>query len=188
MTDRGPIQLSVNGERHTIESVPPDRVLAGYLRGDIGATDVKLPCEEGACGACAVLLDGRPILSCLTPLHRVAGRQVETASYLSNDELGQALLAAFVRHGALQCGYCTPGWFVAAHGLLSLERVGHQPLREWLENSLVGHLCRCTGYRSILDAIEEVAVGRFDAWMQPIGSGNNAVSTGSADTDVATSA
>jgi 4-hydroxybenzoyl-CoA reductase subunit gamma len=162
-TEAAAIRLIVNGIPRVVTAAPPERLLAGYLREELEATDVKLPCEEGACGACTVLVDGRPRLACLTPLHRVDLRSIETASFLANDALGQALMAAFVKHDALQCGYCTPGWFVAAHGLLTLVPNESRSIRGWLEEALVGHLCRCTGYRTILDAIEEVAEQRLRA-------------------------
>lgn len=160
--------LEVNATATKAVRMPPDMVLAEFLRDEIGCTDVKVACGEGACGACTVLVDGEATLSCLLFVGRAGGGRVHTAAYLAQTRLGQALVSAFVAHGAMQCGYCTPGWLCAAYALV--QGPGPAPgtgISEWLERSLVGHLCRCTGYRPILDAIEEVARAELEA--QPDG-------------------
>lgn len=139
--------LNVNGETHVLE-VPPARRLLSVLRDDLALTGAKLGCGEGACGACAVLVDGRPVVSCLMAVGAVEGRSVTTVEGLARD--GQALQDAFVAEDALQCGFCTPGQIVSATALLAQTP---QPSHEEIRAALAGNLCRCGAYTKIERAI-----------------------------------
>ena len=147
------IRLTVNGEER-------DVVFAGYksllevLREDLGLTGTKHGCELGECGACAVLLDGQPVLSCLLLGVECDGARVTTVEGLADGPALSALQAAFADRGAAQCGYCTPGVLVTAQALL--DRNAH-PSREEIAEALSGNLCRCTGYLQIFEAVEEAA-------------------------------
>ncbi|HLW58851.1 MAG TPA: (2Fe-2S)-binding protein [bacterium] len=129
------------------------RTLADLLRDDLGAIEVKEGCGEGVCGTCTVLLDGEPVSSCLVLAPRVAGRRVTTVRGLGGDAL-HPLQEAFVRHGAAQCGFCTPGMILTAYAFL-LESPA--PSRDEIRRALAGNLCRCTGYAAIIDAVASVA-------------------------------
>jgi carbon-monoxide dehydrogenase small subunit len=148
------IALEVNGERHELEA-DPTRRLVDVLRDDLGLTGTKVGCGEGACGACAVLLDGRAVASCLLLAAQAEGRGVTTIEGLSR-EGPTRLQEAFVAEDALQCGYCTPGQIVTATALLA--RVP-RPSPEEIRWALAGNLCRCGAYpkieRAILRAAEE---------------------------------
>ncbi len=152
MTDRVTIRLTVNGVGHEIR-VPPGRRLSSVLREDLGLTGTKVGCDAGDCGACTVLVDGAPVCACLTPAARAAGRRVTTVEGVGG-EIGERLQAAFLRHGAAQCGICTPGMLMAAAALLR-----HTPFpdRACVEDALGGVLCRCTGYASIIEAVLDAA-------------------------------
>ncbi|HXG16008.1 MAG TPA: (2Fe-2S)-binding protein [Calidithermus sp.] len=134
----------------------PEQTLLELLRDGLGVFDVKEGCDEGVCGACTVLLDGRPVSSCLLLAPAVHGRTVLTVRGLEADGALHPLQEAFLRHGAVQCGFCTPGMLLTA--LAFLER---RPAagREALRRALEGNLCRCTGYAKILDAVEAYARG-----------------------------
>jgi carbon-monoxide dehydrogenase small subunit len=150
---RAEISLSVNGE-------PVDVTFASYktllelLREDLALTGTKHGCELGECGACAVLIDGEPQLSCLVLALECAGRSVETVEGLALGAELHPLQAAFADLGAAQCGYCTPGILLTAKALLAHEA---QPSRERIQEAISGNLCRCTGYQQIVEAIEEGA-------------------------------
>ena len=141
------LTLEVNGETHVLD-VPTTRRLLSVLRDDLALTGAKLGCGEGACGACAVLLDGRPVTSCLIPVGAAEGRTVTTIEGLARD--GRALEEAFVAEDALQCGFCTPGQIVSATALL-VETPA--PTREQIRTALAGNLCRCGAYPKIERAI-----------------------------------
>jgi len=138
----------VNGRELTVDGAPMDRLL-DVLRGPIGLTGTKEGCGEGECGACTVLLDGEPVLSCLVPLFQCAGRKVETVEAVA---VGPAkeLLERFVAAGGVQCGACTPGIVVTAAALL---KESPAPDRDEARRALAGNLCRCTGYEGILRAL-----------------------------------
>jgi aerobic-type carbon monoxide dehydrogenase small subunit (CoxS/CutS family) len=142
-----PVTLEVNGETHVLD-IPPTRRLLSVLREDLALTGAKLGCGEGACGACAVLLDGLPVVSCLLPVGAVEGRPVTTIEGLSRG--ATTLRDAFVAEDALQCGFCTPGQLVSASALLAGTPT---PSREEIRAALAGNLCRCGAYPKIERAI-----------------------------------
>ena len=141
------ITLEVNGETHVVDAPPTDRLLT-VLRDDLALTGAKLGCGEGACGACAVLLDGVPVASCLLPAGAAEGRSVTTIEGLTR--LGTGLQEAFVAEDALQCGFCTPGQIVSATALLAATP---EPSREEIRAALAGNLCRCGAYPKIERAV-----------------------------------
>ncbi len=150
MTASAPLHLKVNGvplER----SVPPNRILLDLLREDMNLTGTKRGCDLGTCGCCTVLLDGVPTLSCLTLARLAEGAEVTTIEGLGEHGELTALQRAFVEHGATQCGFCTPGFLLAATALL---RDHPTPSRQEIQEALSGNLCRCTGYVKILEAVE----------------------------------
>ncbi|MCL5777770.1 molybdopterin-dependent oxidoreductase [Limibaculum sp. FT325] len=153
--DTRPAAFTVNGRAVEVEAGPTER-LSHVLRERLGLTGTKVGCDAGDCGACTVLVDGAPVCACLTPAARVAGRQVTTVEGLAVDGRLSALQAAFLRHGAAQCGICTPGMLMAAVALLA-ERPRPTPAET--EAVLSGVLCRCTGYRKIVAAV-------CDAWRE----------------------
>jgi carbon-monoxide dehydrogenase small subunit len=147
------LNLSVNGE--AVEaSFAPYKTLLEVLREDLALTGTKHGCELGECGACAVLVDGEPQLSCLVLAVECAGRRVDTVEGLARGAELHPLQAAFADLGAAQCGYCTPGILMTAKALLEREP---NPSRERIREAISGNLCRCTGYQQIYEAIEEAA-------------------------------
>lgn len=138
-------ELVVNGGRYAVDG-PALRTLAETLRDDLGLTGTKIACGEGHCGACTVLLDGAPALSCITLVHAVGEREVTTIEGLRD----HALVDAFVRADALQCGFCTPGQIVSAAALVSETPA---PTREEIRHAMAGNLCRCGAYPKIEEAI-----------------------------------
>ncbi|RMH51281.1 MAG: aldehyde oxidase [Alphaproteobacteria bacterium] len=147
--DAGTAAITVNGLTVALGDAARARRLSDWLRHELGLTGTKTGCDAGDCGACTVLLDGAPVCACLTPLGQAAGRSVTTVEGL--DRAGMARLQdAFLRHGATQCGICTPGMLMAAAALLAREP---HPDRAQVETALAGVLCRCTGYAKIIDAV-----------------------------------
>ena len=152
MTDGIRVDLTVN-ERTVSVSVPANRTLLSVLRDDLELTGTKGGCGMGICGACSVLVDGRLVSSCLVLAASVEGASVTTIEGLATDEL-TALQRAFITHGGLQCGICTPGQIMAATALLDEEpHPSPDAIRHWM----AGNLCRCTGYAGIVEAIAAVA-------------------------------
>jgi CO/xanthine dehydrogenase Mo-binding subunit/aerobic-type carbon monoxide dehydrogenase small subunit (CoxS/CutS family) len=148
------ISFTLSG-RSVDVNVDPARPLLDVLRDDLGMTGTKRGCDhEGECGACTVLLDGQAVRSCLTPVGKVAGRQVVTIEGLAGPEALHPLQSAFIEGGAVQCGYCTPGMLLAAKALLDRES---EPSREQIAEALAGNLCRCTGYKRIVESVEAAA-------------------------------
>ena len=145
--------LTVNGESHEV-SFAPYKTLLELLREDLGLTGTKHGCELGECGACAVLVDGEPQLSCLLLALECEGRSVETVEGMARGAELHPLQAAFADLGAAQCGYCTPGILLTAKALLEKEP---HPSRARIAEAVSGNLCRCTGYQQIFEAIEEAA-------------------------------
>ncbi|WP_235451253.1 (2Fe-2S)-binding protein, partial [Gemmobacter sp. LW-1] len=136
----------VNGK--PVSFIGTTRRLSDALREEAGLTGTKVGCDAGDCGACTVLLDGAPVCACLTPTARAKGRAVTTIE--ADDPLLTALRAGFLRHGAAQCGICTPGMLMTA---LALLRRNPAPSRAEAEAALGGVLCRCTGYQAIITAV-----------------------------------
>jgi carbon-monoxide dehydrogenase small subunit len=147
------IAFKVNGEELEA-SFAPYKTLLEVLREDLDLTGTKHGCELGECGACAVLVDGEPQLSCLLLAVECEGRSVQTVEGLANGTTLHPLQAAFADHGGSQCGYCTPGMLMTAKGLLDKEP---QPSRERIREAIAGNICRCTGYNQIVEAIEAAA-------------------------------
>ena len=144
------VALNVNG-RSWAGDVEPRLILADLLRDRLRLRGTHLGCEQGVCGACTVLLDGQPARSCLTFAFQADGHDVTTVEGLSTTGEMTRLQAEFLRRGAFQCGFCTPGFLVSAEAIL---RSGDRPSRDQLRELLTGNVCRCTGYAPILDAIE----------------------------------
>jgi carbon-monoxide dehydrogenase small subunit len=147
----GTLSVVVNGQAHRLASVPDDERLLDTLRWRLGLKGTKEGCRTGGCGACTVLVNGEPTLSCLTLSHEVPDAELTTIEGVGAEPAGQAVQAAFLRAGAVQCGYCTPGFVVTLTGLLR-ERSPPPPVEELLAG-LNGNLCRCTGYATIQRAV-----------------------------------
>ena len=147
------ITLHVNGERHEV-AVLPHHTLLEVLREDMGLIGTKHGCELGECGACTVLIDGTPVLSCLTLPIEVQENEITTIEGLENNGKLHPLQQTFAELGAAQCGYCTPGMLLSGVALLKTHP---QPTREQIKESLAGNLCRCTGYTKIYEAVEAAA-------------------------------
>ncbi len=145
--------LNVNGEEHHI-AASPTHTLLEVLREELDLTGTKHGCELGHCGACTVLLDGAPVLSCLLLAVEAQDAAIMTVEGLARDNTLHPLQQAFAERGAAQCGYCTPGFLVSGAALL--ERTT-QPTRDEIKAALAGNLCRCTGYTKIVEAVELAA-------------------------------
>ncbi|MGA8224447.1 MAG: (2Fe-2S)-binding protein [Candidatus Acidiferrales bacterium] len=148
------IRMTLNGEEVDV-SFAPYKTLLEILREDLGHTGTKHGCELGECGACAVLLDGKPVVSCLILALECDGRDVLTVEGLARDGSLHPLQEAFADLGAAQCGYCTPGILVTAKALLDQNP---HPSRDQIRDALSGNLCRCTGYLQIFEAVEEAVL------------------------------
>jgi aerobic-type carbon monoxide dehydrogenase small subunit (CoxS/CutS family) len=144
------IRMTLNGEPVDV-SFAPYKTLLEVLREDLGHTGTKHGCELGECGACAVVVDGKPVLSCLMLALECDGKSVLTVEGLAADGALHPLQDAFADLGAAQCGYCTPGILVTAKALLDQNP---HPNRDQIREALSGNLCRCTGYHQIFDAVE----------------------------------
>lgn len=143
----------VNGEERTV-AAPPSHTLLEVLREELDLTGTKHGCELGHCGACTVLVDGEPILSCLMLAVEAQGTAITTVEGLASANTLHPLQAAFAERGAAQCGYCTPGFLVSGAALLASET---NPTRDQIKAALAGNLCRCTGYTKIIEAVELAA-------------------------------
>ena len=143
------ITLNVNNEDYTVE-VAPYHSLRDVLRDKLGFTDVKSGCGEGECGACAVLIDGKPVASCLALAAQTQGKKITTPRGLAIDGRLSRLQEKFIECGAVQCGYCTPGILIVATALLDKNP---SPTEEEVRQAISGNLCRCTGYQQIVEAI-----------------------------------
>lgn len=147
------LTMTVNGELETL-IVQPYHTLLHALREQLVLTGPKDGCSAGECGACTVLLDGEPVNSCLVLAVECDGHEIVTVEGLARDGQFSALQEAFVEHNAVQCGFCTPGMLISAHALL---RRNPHPTEPEIRESLVGNLCRCTGYLRIVEAVQAVA-------------------------------
>jgi xanthine dehydrogenase YagR molybdenum-binding subunit len=142
----------------------PDALLIDVLRGSLNLTGTKLVCGAGVCGACTVLLDGAPVVSCLLPARKAAGKSVTTVEGVGAEKL-HPVQKAFMANDALQCGFCTPGFIVEAaafHDIWRAEKRTATPSREEIGAALSGHLCRCGAYDGIFQAVAQACTGRFD--------------------------
>jgi aerobic-type carbon monoxide dehydrogenase small subunit (CoxS/CutS family) len=148
------IRITLNGEAVDV-SFAPYKTLLEILREDLGHTGTKHGCELGECGACAVILDGKPVLSCLVLAVECDGREVESVEGLGSDGNLHPLQEAFADLGGAQCGYCTPAILLTAKSLLDQNP---SPSRDEIREALSGNLCRCTGYLQIFDAVEAAIV------------------------------
>ncbi len=150
--ERRLIKLSVNGELHEI-GVKPNDTLLEVLREQLGLIGTKEGCGVGECGACTVLLEGKPVLSCILLAMDAAGSNITTIEGISAGEELAPLQKSFIQYGAVQCGFCTPGMILAAKELLdSVEN----PNMDQIKDALSGNLCRCTGYTKIIEAVQAV--------------------------------
>lgn len=148
--------LTVNGKEHPV-TTDPQRPLLEVLREDLHLTGTKYGCGEGACGACSVLVEGRRIFSCSTPVSEVQGKSITTIEGLASGERLHPVQEAFLAESAFQCGYCTPGMILATVALLNHKP---NPSDQEIIASLDGNLCRCCGYQRILQAVRRAAQGR----------------------------
>ena len=147
------LALHVNGEVQEV-AFAPHKTLLEVLREDMGLTGTKHGCELGECGTCAVLVDGKPVLSCLALTLDLEGKEIRTVEGMADGAKLHPLQDAFADLGAAQCGYCTPGFLLTAQALLEEKK---KPTRDQIKNALAGNLCRCTGYIKIYEAVELAA-------------------------------
>jgi carbon-monoxide dehydrogenase small subunit len=150
------IELQLNGGPAALE-VEPQALLLDVLRDDLGLTGAKLSCDAQVCGACTVLVDGAPVSACSYLAVETDGRAVTTIEGLRDTPAFEPIAAAFTRHAALQCGFCTPGMVLTIHSLLEDGELTDEAS---IRHGLAGNLCRCTGYRAILDAVGELVAER----------------------------
>jgi len=147
------MQFTINNELYE-DDIDVRRTLLEVLREHFGLTGTKRGCNEGECGACTVLLNGKPVASCLVLAVEAQGKNVETIEGLAQNGTLHPLQQSFIEHGAFQCGFCTPGVLMAAKGLL----IEHQnPSEDEVRKSIAGNLCRCTGYNKYVEAILDAA-------------------------------
>ncbi|MGO9848402.1 MAG: (2Fe-2S)-binding protein [Methylocella sp.] len=151
-----PVTLRINGVDHDV-LVPPWRTLLEVLRENLGLTGAKRSCQEGQCGACTVLIDGKAVNSCLYLVVEAQGKNIQTIEGLANDGVLDQIQKSFVQKGGVQCGFCTPGFVLATKSLLNDNP---RPNEDEIREAIVGHLCRCTGYVQIIEAIQD-AVGQI---------------------------
>lgn len=147
------ISFTLNG-RPVTRDLPPDRRVVDALREDLGLPGTKEACGTGECGACTILVDGVPCLSCLMLAAQLEGREIMTIEGIGKAEKPHPVQAAFVEAGAVQCGFCTPGMVLVTVHLLETNP---RPTREEIREALSGNICRCTGYQKIVDAVELAA-------------------------------
>jgi aerobic-type carbon monoxide dehydrogenase small subunit (CoxS/CutS family) len=153
MADERVVRLRVNG-RDAVALAEPRTLLSDFLRHGLGLTGTHVGCEQGACGACTVLLDGEPVLACITLAVQVDGAAITTVEGLAGGDALHPIQRAFREQHGLQCGFCTPGMLLAAKALL--DEVP-DPSEEQIRDHLSGNVCRCTGYAGIVEAIRQAA-------------------------------
>ena len=147
------IALNINGDTYDV-LVSPNQTLLEVLRDQLGLMGTKRGCDLGACGACTVLIDGEGYLSCITLAMDAVGKEILTIEGLSQEGDLQPLQRAFIEKGAIQCGFCTPGMILTAKTILDEEG---KPTEESIKKKMAGNLCRCTGYKKIVEAVLSVA-------------------------------
>jgi len=152
------VSFVINGKKEERE-IPPNISLLELLRDHLGLTGAKKGCEIGECGACTVILDGRPVYACLVLAPKVDGKEIITIEGIGEEGKLYPVQKAFLTHGAVQCGFCTPGMILAAKALLDEKP---NPSREEIKDAISGNLCRCTGYLQIVEAIEASRKGGKD--------------------------
>ena len=152
------VSFVINGGKEERE-IPPNISLLELLRDHLGLTGTKNGCEAGECGACTVLLDRRPVYACLVLAPKVDGKEIITIEGIGEEGKLHPVQKAFLTHGAVQCGFCTPGMILAAKALLDEKP---NPSREEIEDAISGNLCRCTGYLQIVEAVEASRKGGKD--------------------------
>ena len=150
------ISIRVNGIDHEL-LVAPNRMLTEMLRNDLDLTGTKQGCGEGECGSCTVLLDGEPVNSCLVLAVQADGREITTIEGVADGSVLHPVQQAFVEHGAVQCGFCTPGMVLSAKALLDRKK---RPTEHEIRSAISGNLCRCTGYQKIVDAVQVAGGGK----------------------------
>ncbi len=150
------VEFKVNGREYSREVEAATRLL-DLLRNELGLIGTKEGCGKGECGTCTVLMDGKPVNSCLVLAPQANGREILTIEGLSSGDRLHPLQDAFIKKGAVQCGYCTPGILISAYYLL---KNNPRPNRDDIKEGISGNLCRCTGYVKIIEAIESVTEGR----------------------------
>lgn len=150
------LTLTINGKRLDL-AVAPNRTLLDLLRYDLGLTGTKKGCDVGDCGACTVILDGKPVNSCLVLAVQAHGKEILTIEGLAGDQTLHPIQQAFVDKGAIQCGFCTPGMVLSAKSLLDRDP---KPTEEEIRSALSGNLCRCTGYQKIVEAVKAASERR----------------------------
>jgi len=151
------IKFTLNGEKVEVDT-SPNTTLLDMLRRQLGIKSVKRGCERGECGACTVLMDGKPVYSCLILAPKVDGREIITIEYLSKNGELHEIQKAFIEAGAVQCGFCTSAFILTAYSLLNQNP---KPSRKEIVKALEGILCRCTGYVKIIDAIDKVIEQKY---------------------------
>ena len=171
------MNVTVNGVTHEIQSSPLTPLL-DVLREELGITGPKAGCHQGGCGACTVLVDGEPRRSCLLPVAHADGAEITTVEGLGAPENLSSVQQAFIHHYAAQCGFCTSGMMLAAHAFIE---AGGTDDPEAIQKALGGHVCRCTGYAKIIDAVAAAARGdSFDLTTTAVGK-YTTVTTGGAE-------
>lgn len=147
------VTLTVNGKMHEV-AVAPNRTLVDLIRYDLGLTGAKKGCELGDCGTCTVIMDGRPVNSCLVLAVEANGRDILTIEGVETDKGLHPLQRSFVEKGAIQCGFCSPGMILSAKSLLDRNP---KPDEREIRKAISGNLCRCTGYQKIVEAIKDAS-------------------------------
>jgi len=150
------INLKINGDTYEL-AIEPWRTLLEVLRENLGFTGTKKSCGIGACGACTVIINGSPVLACLTLAFETEGTDIQTIEGISQKGSLHPIQESFIKHGAIQCGHCTPGMVMSAKGLL--DKNPH-PNKDEIKKALAGNFCRCTGYKKIFEAVEAVSEGK----------------------------
>ena len=153
MTTAAPLTITVNHVTYTI-NIEPNLTLVEVLRDTLGLVGTKKSCNEGECGACTVLMEGKPVASCLVLAMDAQNKEITTIEGLAEGEKLHPLQEAFVKHGGIQCGFCTPGMIMSAKALLD-EKPDPTPLQ--VRTAISGNLCRCTGYQQIVDSVMAAA-------------------------------